>query len=88
MTNAKRHAEDREERAARHPIAAEDAWLRATEETTGQDTLEGAIDVATGAAPRVADDPTVNGYRGHNPSPTDPPEPSSGPGTKIGAHPH
>jgi hypothetical protein len=51
--NPERHEETPLERAERNPIGLEDAWLHAHEENTGQDTLEGAIDVATGTDPQA-----------------------------------
>ena len=86
MAHPDRRDEAPRELASRDPIGFEDKWLRATEDETGQDTLEGAIDVATGADPRGVDDPVVNGYRGVNRSLTEPPGPEHVPDAK--AHPH
>lgn len=53
------------EHALRDPIAAEVASLTATEESTGQRTLEGAHAVARGdEPPGNPDEAIVNGYRG------------------------
>jgi hypothetical protein len=46
-----RHAETPLERAARDPIGLQHDWLHAHEANTGQETLEGAIDIATGTDP-------------------------------------
>ncbi len=51
--NPERHEETPLERAERDPIALQRDWLHAHEENTGQDTLEGAIDVATGTDPQA-----------------------------------
>lgn len=47
-----RDQEDPQERAERDPRGLQHDWLTATEEDTGQSTLEEAIDVATGDDPR------------------------------------
>jgi hypothetical protein len=44
-----RHEETPLERAERDPIGLQRDWLHANEEETGQETLEGAINAATGA---------------------------------------
>jgi hypothetical protein len=51
-TDETRHREEPEERAKRDPIGLQHDWLTATEDGTGQSTLEEAIDVATGGDPR------------------------------------
>jgi hypothetical protein len=51
--NPERHEITPLERADRDPIGLERDWLHAHEENTGQETLEGAIDVATGANPQA-----------------------------------
>lgn len=51
-TPGNRREETPLERARRDPRGVEHDWLRATEEGTGQVTLEEAIDVATGGVPR------------------------------------
>jgi hypothetical protein len=50
---SERHEETPLERAERDPIGLQRDWLHATEEGTGQETLDGAIDVATGADPHA-----------------------------------
>lgn len=45
--NPDRHEETSQERAERDPIGMQRDWLHAHEENTGEETLEGAIDVAT-----------------------------------------
>lgn len=42
-----RREETAQQRAGRDPIGMQRDWLHAHEENTGQETLEGAIDVAT-----------------------------------------
>jgi hypothetical protein len=51
--NPERHEETPLERAERDPIGLQRDWLHAHEENTGQETLEGAIDVATGTDPQA-----------------------------------
>ena len=41
------------ERAERDPIGLQHDWLHATEEGTGEETLDRAIDAATGADPQA-----------------------------------
>ena len=53
-TEPERYKETPLERAERDPIGLQHDWLHATEEATGQDTLEGAIDAATGTDPHAA----------------------------------
>jgi hypothetical protein len=50
-TESEHHKETPLERAERDPIGLQHDWLHATEEATGQETLERAIDAATGADP-------------------------------------
>ena len=51
--------------AEHDPVGTEVAWLTATEESTGQTTLNDAQAVALGdEPPGDPDDPIVNGYRG------------------------
>ncbi len=52
-TGPDRHEETPQERAERDPIGLQRDWLHATEEGTGQETLDGAIDVATGTDPQA-----------------------------------
>jgi hypothetical protein len=51
--------------AEHNPIGTEAAWLTATEESTGEKTLNDAQAVAFGDDPvSDVDDPIVNGYKG------------------------
>jgi hypothetical protein len=55
-----RHDEHPPERTERDPVGMQRDWLHATEEGSGQDTLNGAIDVAIGTDP---DAPPAEGAR-------------------------
>ena len=54
--------------ADRDPTELEEAWLGATQEGTGERTMEGAMAVIRGEDPRAVvdppDEPVVNGYKG------------------------
>lgn len=52
MASEKQQRETPLERAQRDPTGIQRDWLTATEEGTGQATLEEAIDVATGGDPQ------------------------------------
>jgi hypothetical protein len=52
-TAPERHEETPLERAKRDPIGLQHDWLHATEEGTGEDTLDRAIDAATGTDPQA-----------------------------------
>jgi hypothetical protein len=70
-------------RVDKDPIGAEDAWLRATEESTGGIDELSALDKILGEpheeVARHADDTVINGYPGHNPSLNEPPGPDNTP---------
>jgi hypothetical protein len=70
-------------RAAKDPSGAENAWLGATQENTGEMYERPAIAKALGDPVEKVyphkDDPVVKGYRGQNMSLTDPPGPHDKP---------
>jgi hypothetical protein len=70
-------------RVDKDPIGAEDAWLRATQESTGEMYERPALDKVLGEpheeVSRHADETVINGYPSHNPSLNEPPGPDNTP---------
>ena len=70
-------------RVDKNPIGAEDAWLRATQESTGEMYERRALAKAVGEPleedSRNADDTVINGYPRHNPTLNEPPGPDNTP---------
>jgi hypothetical protein len=74
---------DGDKRVDKDPIGAEDAWLRATQEGTGEMYEGPALAKVLGEpleeGSRHADDTVINGYPRHNLSLNEPPGPDNTP---------
>jgi hypothetical protein len=78
-------------RVDKDPIGAEDAWLRATQESTGETYERPALAKVLGEPLKETtddtDDTVVNGYPRHNPSLNEPPGPDNTPNARGGPDP-